>query len=401
MSSKKRHLLGVVYRKELLDSLRDRRALVSMIVVPLVFIPLLILGMGGLSYAVGERVEAEVYSVMILGAENAEETAAALDEVESLKVVPQTENFREAIGERKLAAAVEFPLDFSERLEAEEPVAVVIYTYEGEMRSALAARRLEGFFRERGTGIVAERLAAVGLPEEAIRPFAVSRQNVAAPEKVTGAFLGRLLPYMLIVLCITGAVYPAMDLTAGEKERGTMETLLCSPVSRVTLVLGKFFVILTFSVTTSLLAVGALGVTGWVALSQIQEGAAALDLAISPLAIGGTFFLLLPVAALFSAILLALSVFARTFKEAQTYVSPLILVALLPSVVALMPGVEITPVLALVPVLNVSLISREVLSGVYPWGYIALVLSSSTIYATAALLVAVRLFQQERVIFRA
>ncbi len=401
MSDRRRGLLGVIYRKELVDSLRDRRALVSMIVVPLVVIPLLVFGMGGLSYSMAERAEAEVFSVAVLGAEYAPEVWGALGEEEGLRVTEVEEDFEGAIAEKRLAAAVEFPEDFGERLAAGERAEVTVFTYEGEMRSGMAARRLERFFRELEAEIVEERLGAVGLTREAIEPLAVTRRNVAPPEKVTGALLGGLLPYLLVVLCITGAVYPAMDLAAGEKERGTMETLLCSQVSRVTLVLGKFLVVLTFSLATALLSIGALGGTAWVALAQLPEGAVeTLPVAVSPLAIGGTLLLLLPVAALFSAVLLALSVFARTFKEAQTYVSPLILVALLPSVVALMPGVKITAGLAFVPVLNVSLLSREVLSGIYPWGFIGIVLVSSSVYAAVALWVAVGLFQKESVVFR-
>lgn len=394
-------LLGVVYRKELLDSLRDRRALISMIVVPLVVIPLLVIGVGGLSVALTERAGAEIHQVMVLGAEHAPEVTEELSHLETIRLVPPAPDFRQRIGDKHLPVAVEFPENFQAQLEQGEQVEVTIYTYEGEMRSGLAAQRLERFFRDVRARVVRERLEAAGLSEEIIRPLEVQRQNVAPPERVTGALLGQLLPYMLIVLCITGAIYPAMDLTAGEKERGTMETLLSSPVSRVTLVLGKFLVILTFSLITAALAVGALGGTFWFAVVQLGRAVEGLDVAVSPLAVIGVLVLLLPVAAFFSAILLALSLFARTFKEAQTYVSPLILVALLPSVVALMPGVELTPGLALVPVLNVSLISKEVLSGIYPWGYLAGVLTSSVLYAAIALWLAVRLFQKESVVFRA
>jgi sodium transport system permease protein len=394
-------LLGVVYRKELLDSLRDRRALISMIVVPLVVIPALIIGLGGLSYTLAERAGAEVHRVMVLNAGEAPEISAQLAGLETVRLIRPAPEFRQMIADKEVHAAVEFQEGFQARLEQGESAEVTIFTYEGDMRAGLAAQRLEAFFRGARDQVVRERLEAAGLPGEAIHPFAVARQNVAPPERVTGALLGQLLPYMLIVLCITGAIYPAMDLTAGEKERGTMETLLSSPVSRVTLVLGKFLVILSFSVITAVLAVGALGGTLWFALSRVGGGEAHLvNLAVSPWAVAGVLLLLLPVAAFFSAILLALSLFARTFKEAQTYVSPLILVALLPSVVALMPGVELAPGLSLVPVLNVSLLSREVLSGIYPWGYIAGVTLSSTLYAAAALALAVKLFQKESVIFR-
>lgn len=395
-----RRAFGVVYRKELLDSLRDRRALISMIVVPLVVMPLLVLGIGGLSFTLMERARVEVVEVMVLGGEHAPNLVKQMDRLETVQLTEVSDDFRQRIADKNLQAALQVPEDFEARLARGEPSSVTIYTYEGESRSTATARRLEKFLKEFRSEIVAERLRAEGLSEDILEPFEVSRENVAPPERVTGALLGGLLPYILIMLCITGAIYPAMDLTAGEKERGTMETLLSSPVSRTTLVLGKFLVVLTFSALTALLAVTALGGTFWIAMSQLQATGAIIELAISPMAIVGFFILLLPVAALFSALLLVLSLFARTFREAQTYVSPLMIVAILPAGIALMPGVELTPSLVLVPVLNISLIGRDILSGIYDWGYIAAILVSSTCYAGAALWMAVRLFHKEGVVFR-
>jgi len=100
---------------------------------------------------------------------------------------------------------------------------------------------------------IRERLEARHLPETLIRPFDIKQQNVAPPEKVGGAILGGLVPYFVILLCLTGAMYPAMDLTAGEKERGTIETILCSPVSRTPSGAGKFLMVLTASVATAIL----------------------------------------------------------------------------------------------------------------------------------------------------
>lgn len=398
--TRRRSLLGVVYRKELLDSLRDRRALISAIVVPLVVIPLLLLGMGGLTMKLTERAREDVHDVMVLGEEHAPDLVEALEELETIRLVEETENFAELIAAKELQAAVRVPEDLEQRIERGETAEITIYTYTGEGRSSAAAGRVEQVLQALEREIVRERLAARGLEESVLEPFQLDRRNVAPPEKVTGALLGGLLPYILIVLCLTGAIYPAIDLTAGEKERGTMETLLSSPVPRRTLVLGKFLVVLTFSVVTALLAVSALGGTVWLAISQLNATGQIQELSLNLLSVVGFFILLLPMAALFSALLLALSLFARTFREAQTYVSPLMIAAILPAGVALMPGVELTPPLALVPVLNISLIGRDLLSGIYEWGYISLILLSSTLYAGCALWVAVKLFEKESVIFR-
>jgi sodium transport system permease protein len=110
--------------------------------------------------------------------------------------------------------------------------------------------------------------------------------------------------------------------------------------------------------------------------------------------------MVLPLAVLFSAALLAIALFAKSFKEAQSYISPLMIVVILPAVAAVLPGVELNTTLALLPVLNTSLVSKEIMTGTYHWKYIALIFMSSCIYAAAAIAIAVKLFQREDVLFR-
>ena len=131
-----------------------------------------------------------------------------------------------------------------------------------------------------------------------------------------------------------------------------------------------------------------------------RPGTKGMAFVISGKAIAAVFFMVLPLAVLFSGALLAISLLAKSYKEAQSYVQPLIIVVILPAIVALLPGVELNPKLALVPVLNVSLVSKEILTGNYPWGLIGLIFGSSSLYAAAALFVAVRAFQRESVLFR-
>ena len=122
---------------------------------------------------------------------------------------------------------------------------------------------------------------------------------------------------------------------------------------------------------------------------------------IDPLGLFGLFGMVAPVAVFFSALLLAISLFAKSYKEAQSYVSPLIIVVIMPAVIGMLPGVELTARTALIPILNLSLVCKEMLSGVWNWGYIALIFGSSCAYAALALAFCVRLFNREDVMFRA
>jgi sodium transport system permease protein len=228
---------------------------------------------------------------------------------------------------------------------------------------------------------------------------------VAPANKVTGNILGGVLPYMVILLCMIGGMYPAMDLTAGEKERGTMETLLCSPVHRVNLVLGKFLMVLTAALTTAVLSILSIAGTfqiGKRALGgSMSSDAGTLALSVDPWSVLGVFVMVLPVAFMLSAAQLAISLFARSFKEAQTYVTPLIFMTIIPSMVSLAPGNELNLKLALVPILNVSLVCKEIMTGTWHWPYITVIFGSTTLLALGALLLAVKLFQREEVLLRA
>jgi sodium transport system permease protein len=398
-------MVGVVYRKEFIDSLRDRRTLISMIVVPLLVMPLLTIGMGVLSVTLVGQAMRETPKVMILGGRDSPHVLAKLRQLNDVQIVPVKPDYAEEISNKQIRAAVEIPDGFEAKLAAGESSTVTIYMYEGELKSGFGAERLQRFLRELRERTVREHLQARQLPESLARPFEISEKNVAPPEKVGGAILGGMIPYFVILLCLTGAMYPAMDLTAGEKERGTIETILCSPISRTHLVLGKFLMVLTASIATAVLAITSMAFSfgaGKKLLLGLTQGDldAALQITITAKAMVSVFFVVLPLAVFFSAALLALSVFAKSFKEAQSYVSPLMLVVVMPAIAALLPGVELNTALALVPVLNTSLVSKEIITGTYHWNLIALIFLSSTVYAAAALAIAVKLFQREDVLFR-
>lgn len=398
--------IGVVYRKELTDQLRDRRTLISMIVVPIVLFPLLTVGFGTLAVWSVQKARRQGATVMLLEAEHAPELAQRIRQTEGFQIVAPAPDYAERISDKKLRAAVEFPSGFKEKLSrvASQPPRITIYYYEGEIHSEFAVRNLQKILEEYREQTVAERLAERNLSTEILEPFQAEEENVASPEKVGGTVLGGILPYFIIILCLTGAMYPAIDLTAGEKERGTIETILASPVSRSELVFGKFLMVLTASVTTALLALGSFAATLLVPAAALREalakGSQELPFVISGLVVAAVFLMVFPLAVMFSGALLAIALLAKSYKEAQSYISPLMIVVILPAIAAMLPGVELNSKLALVPILNVSLVSKEILTGNYPWDLILVIFGSSCAYALAALGVAVAAFNRESVLFR-
>ncbi|MSU47841.1 MAG: ABC transporter permease [Opitutus sp.] len=402
-----------VYGKELRDMLRDRRTLISMIVIPTFAMPGLFALVVAVSFQVQREVASTPPSIMILGGDDSPETRDALLRNDRITVQPAGKDWKQLISDKKLRAAVELPPGLDAALARGESVAIKIYNYEGEVRSDRAVREVRNFFNARSEKIVTARLADRGLTPATIKPLEVKAENVAPPEKVGGNLIGGIIPYFFLILAFTGAMYPAMDLTAGEKERGTMETLLCSPVGRVDIVLGKFLMILTASLGTVACSLISMGLTftigGSIIAQRVGGGGGPASAAkaaekfssmitLDPLGMVAVLGMVLPMVVLFSAALFTISLFAKSFKEAQSYVSPLIVVILMPAMIGMLPGVELNWRLALVPILNVSLASKELVSGVWHWDLLGLIFASTCGYAALAL--AVRMFNREDVIFR-
>jgi len=395
--------VGIVYRKEFTEWVRDRRTLISTVLVPLFLFPLLMVGFSALAVVMVGKAEKETPKVMILGGEDSPQLIASLKKLDSLDIVPYAPDWKNEISNKDIRAAMEIPEGFDKSLESGQSETVKIYFYDGEMKSSFGANRLEKFMKDYRDTVVKDRLAAKNLPASVLSPFSIKQENVAPPEKVSGAMFGSFIGYTVIILCMTGAMYPAIDLTAGEKERGTMETILSSPISRMDLVLGKFLLVFSASLATAILSVISMG-TSFAILRHSNvmnsSGGQTLALNLGLLSVVSVFVMALPLAFLFSAVLMTIALFAKSYKEAQSYLTPMTFLIVIPAVASVMPGVELTPKLALIPILNTSLVCKEIISGTYHWNSIALIFASTCVYAGAALFLAFKTFQRESVLFR-
>jgi sodium transport system permease protein len=397
--------VGVVYRKELKDSLRDRRTIISMVVIPILVFPILTVGMGYLGETMIGKAKKEIPQVMILGGDDSPRLIGALHSFPRIEIAPPAADAAAEIVDKKIRAAVEIPAGFDASVAKGDSSLISIQYYKEDLKSEFAVDTLQKFFSDYRETIAREQLEARHLPTGLLEPFHVKEQNVAPPEKVGGSLFGGFVPYLVIILCFTGAMYPAMDLTAGEKERGTMETILCSPVSRTDLVIGKFFMVMTASVATAILSVTSMAISFiWAKGALIDKassgGSSPFSLSLDPRGVFAVIAMVLPLSVLFSAVMLAISVFAKSFREAQSYLSPLTFVVIMPAIASFLPGVELNLKTAFIPILSTSLVSKEIVSGSHPWGYIALIFATSCVYGAIALALTVRLFNREEVLFR-
>jgi sodium transport system permease protein len=169
-------------------------------------------------------------------------------------------------------------------------------------------------------------------------------------------------------------------------------------------VLGKFLLVFSASLTTAILAVTSMGLSfaymGHAISSQSHASGDGITMNLGLTSVIAVFLMALPLSVLFSAVLMTVALFAKTYKEAQSYLTPMTFVVVIPAVASVLPGVELTPKLALIPILNTSLICKEIITGTYHWSSIAVIFASTCVYAAVAIFIAVKTFQRESVLFR-
>jgi sodium transport system permease protein len=390
----------IIFLKELLDTIRDKRTIISMIVVPITMMPVMMLGLGSLVVRQALKAEKEVSSVVIEQETESDRITDLFASSERFARISVAEP-DSALMEGEIHLIVEVPEGFDREIsEGSVPELGIRYDSTND-RSEIALDRASDLLETLKDSVVVGRVEDMGFPRNMLDSFDVVSEDVATREKVGGRILGMILPMLAILLAMVGGTYPAIDLTAGEKDRSTLETLLVSPASRLELVCGKFMVVLLASLVAALLAVSSLTLTLRVGVSYMFGGGAdQLAVSINPAAVGVIILLSLPMAILFSSLLIAVGTYARTYKEAQSYVSPLYFAIIVPAYAAILPATDLTPKLALIPIANISLAFKEALMGRFDWQIIALIFLSTAVYSIVGMVFAARLFQREDVLFR-
>ncbi|MCT6700798.1 ABC transporter permease [Rheinheimera sp. 4Y26] len=397
-----------VYQKELLELMRDKKTLMFVVLLPLLIFPLLFGLMGLVMSNVSRQAEAEEHRYVIINAERAPAFADALFYHKNFKKVETeltaAEDLKQAIRDDKFDVAIVIPADFdvsADNLNQSKWQLIHNSSSQLDMISKHFNDLLKTFSKKlqqdklAGLGVSSDKVAAV------LEPVTVERINTAESRENIGEKIGGFIAYLLVPLVLAGASYPAMDIGAGEKERGTLETLLICPISRSAIVLGKFLTVLTTGLVSAALTVISFGGWGYLigsmagvdVVAKTMETLGFIDLTL-------ILALLLPLSAIFAALLLSLSIYARSYKEAQNYIGPVTMVVFMPLVVAILPGVELNWKTAMVPVLNVALSIKELVKGTIDYLLLAAVLGSTLLIAAAAIAFCVSWFQKEKVLFR-
>ncbi|MEM1224478.1 MAG: ABC transporter permease subunit/CPBP intramembrane protease [Planctomycetota bacterium] len=394
--------LGRLTAKEMRETLRDRRTMLTLVLMPLLVYPLLSMALnrfllssgsaGDDGYVVGVDSVAEATVLESILADDRSQPPDAIVQSSGGGIAKFRVQVTEPIPSVDALAANQLDVAVHIRLDREATRLVEVIAYSGD-EASLSARR-----------ILIERLQWLRMNEStellrSVMPdfpaIEVTAQLIGTPPK--GSMLGSVIPLVLVLMTITGAVYPAIDLTAGERERGTMEALMASPVPRGWVLLAKYFAVVLVALLTALMNLLAMYVT--LSMTGLLSLLASDGESVGMLALLKVLGLLVLFSGFFSAVLLSLTSFAKSFKEAQAYLIPVMLLSLGPAMLSLMPGMTLSGPLAVVPLLNIVLLAQEVLSGDGEASSIggAMAIASTGLYAAAALGLAAKLFGNDAV----
>ncbi|MFH1681798.1 MAG: ABC transporter permease subunit, partial [Candidatus Eisenbacteria bacterium] len=380
----------LVFRKEMVDLLRDRRSILAMVVFPVLIHPILIFGSARLSAYGENRLREEMVTVAVEGGlPDLRERILSARGVRPLR----TRDPAEAVRSGQADAGIVLPEDLAVSL-LEEPEAVLYFDGSRSLSSEAkdrVGRVVEDWSREVRDARL-DSLGAGGLK----RVLPVEEKNLASEERMTGGKLGKLLPVLLVFLLLNGASLAAVDLFAGERERKTIETLLTSLVDRSSIVLGKFLAVVVSALTATILFLGSSFL-----FTRIEWGEAGVreSWSVSPLSAVVVFVISLPLAFLLSATLVLISSHARTYREAQTLLLPTLLLGVVPAAASVAPGVRLESIVAVVPIANVAVAVREALLGNYPVFPLAAVFLSNSVGAYLVLRWARAYLSSEQAIF--
>ena len=396
----------VLLIKEIKHLFRDTKTIVQTVVVPTFITPLLL---GGIFWYVGSIATEETKKTYDISAYTTLDSPLIKDLSESdrINVIYEDSiaNVIDSVTLGETEIGVVFDDNFTNALEANDSAKITIYSKNIDTFSqakSLVINKINDFEDvERN-----KRLVALNLTDEYVNPINIEEEDLTTEEESAGSIFGAILALFFVMYVISGAMYPAIDLGAGEKERGTMETLISTNISSVDIIIGKMLSVTTSAVLTATFSMLGFAVPLTIMFLFYADSVneylfSLLSAVVNPVAFLGVFVLIIPLSVFMGAFLLTISVYAKTPKEAGLLLGNVLIVFIIPCYVPLInPGLELDFVGALIPCYNLALITNNLIAGTVDWFLYSVALVSTIIYCCIAIYISYIMFDDENVIFR-
>lgn len=389
-----------LFKKEILELSRDRKTLLFLVAMPTLIIPLFILIAGGIGGVVVQQTLSQPVRVAIVGDDPHYQLAQLLNAQPRLKKVnlPVGLTQAEAIKQEKLDLVINI-----ERTEDSLVVWRLVYSgIEIRERTESALNKMATTYKEQVLNIALGELGATDIQRQQwLHPLSLDYDDIADKRENIGAKLGGLIPYLVLITALTGAMYPAIDIGVGEKERGSLETLMIAPLSVTEMVTAKIAVIFSTSVAAALLTI--LSILLWGGGAMLLLDSEVMQSSIAPLLSTDLVLmmvLILPVSLLYGASMMALSFYAKSMKEAQNYLGYLTFLPIIPVMLANLPGLQLDWGWACVPLVNIAMAMKELAKGTMAWELYLFVWGYSIVLAGLIARVCINWCRRETVLFR-
>ena len=396
----------VLWTKELKHLFRDTKTIVQTIVVP-TFITSLILG--GFFWFVGSIATEETKKTYDISVNSLSESnlIAQISESDRLNIVLEEDVSAviNSVTEGSSEIGLVITETFDSAIKSNDSAEITMYSKNIDTFSqaqSLVTTIIDDFEEtERG-----ERLAALNLDEAYVNPISINKEDLTTEEESAGSIFGAILALFFVMYVMTGSMYPAIDLGAGEKERGTMETLISTNISSVDIIIGKMLSVTTSAVLTATFSMLGFAIPLTIMFLFYADSVndylfGLLSAVVNPVAFIGVFILIIPLSVFMGAFLLTISVYAKTPKEAGLLLGNVLIIFIIPCYVPLInPGLELDFIGALIPCYNLALITNNLIAGTVDWFLYSVALVSTIVYSCIAIYISYIMFDDENVIFR-
>jgi sodium transport system permease protein len=391
-------MIFTIFLKELKETLRDRRTLMMMLVIPILVFPIIINITASVSSSFQEDAATKKIKIGIVDTQNqflTNELNQIPDSFGKKEIVKYSDTLQliKDIKNEKIQLGAFVSGKFQSQLDEMVPAPIIFYFNATDLGMQ---ERAQGYMSIIEQKMQVERFKKLNISKEKINPVVSEYRNIASDKEMVGKLAGGFLPYIFIAFCFMGCMYPAIDLFTGEKERGTIETLLTTPVPRWQLLFGKMGVV----VLSGLLAASAALLGLFLSMETLNgldndELLNVVHSILSPSFIVLMYCLLIPLTVFFAGVMIPIAVYAKTFKEAQSIITPLNIVMVIPAMVGLFPGVELNVMTACIPVVNIVLSTKELIAGTLDPFLVALSFVVMTALAVLAVFISYRRFDKE------
>jgi sodium transport system permease protein len=387
-----------IFRKELLDTLRDRRTLMTMLVIPILVFPITLNVFVEISKSYEESASKETMKIGVVGdpdqfyTQQLQQIPAAVGP-KKIIAFQDSSALRKAINKDEIQLGLLLPVNAKSLRKQQTTVKLSWLLDASEVGRSERAELYSASLKANAEN---ERLQKLGISPEQIRPLEVETINCASNKKMVGQLAGGFLPYIFIAFGFIGCMYPAIDLFTGEKERGTIETLLTVPVARWKILMGKMLVVICSGMVAATCALLGLFVSiEFLDLAANQELLEVIHSILTPYFILSMFALLLPLVIFFAGLMIPIAIYAKSFKEAQSIITPLNILVVLPAMVGFFPGIALNIQTVFIPVVNVVLATKALIAGTLSWVYFFGVFSLMCTLAFLAISLSYRQFGKE------